>query len=103
MKVSLLYFEGCPNWLVAQARLQEALRQSGHGGQNVELIRIATDEAAQHARFPGSPTILIDGRDPFDSGDPTRFGLTCRVYPGPQGLQGSPTVEQLVAVLRAWA
>lgn len=56
-------------------------------------------EDATRLRFRGSPTILIDGADPFaDKTSPV--GLACRVLPTPDGLRGAPTVEQLVKVLR---
>ena len=43
--------------------------------------------------------MLIDGRDPFLDSD-VPVGLSCRVYRTDEGLAGSPTVQQLVAVLR---
>jgi hypothetical protein len=99
VKVSLLYFDGCPNWRVARARLVEALRRGGLTGEEVERVLVTTPEQAQAMRFRGSPTVLIDGLDPFAPVDDRPFGLTCRVYRTDAGLAGSPTVEQLVDVL----
>lgn len=42
--------------------------------------------------------MLVDGVDPF-AGPDLHLGLACRVYTTPAGLAGSPTVEQLRAVL----
>jgi hypothetical protein len=42
----------------------------------------------------GSPTVLIDGRDVFATGDEP-IGLSLRVYRTDRGLAGSPTFEQL--------
>lgn len=103
MRVSLLYFDDCPNWRVADARLTEALRLSGRPGQIVERLRITTHEEARAAHFRGSPTILIDGEDPFAGDGTGAFGLTCRVYPTDEGLAGSPTVDALTAALNARA
>jgi hypothetical protein len=50
--------------------------------------------------FVGSPTILVDGRDPF-AGAEASFGMTCRVYQTPDGLAGSLTPDQLRGVLRS--
>jgi hypothetical protein len=61
---------------------------------------VETAEDTERIRFIGSPTILLDGRDPFDGTDSGPFGLTCRVYSTPEGLVGSPTPEQLRVVLR---
>jgi hypothetical protein len=50
-------------------------------------------------QFRGSPTVLVDGRDPVLDRD-APVGLSCRVYRTVDGLAGSPTLEQLVAALR---
>lgn len=97
MKLQLLYFDDCPNWKVAAERLDVA---AGRRGLTVERRLVTTSEQAEAARFRGSPTILIDGEDPFASGDEP-FGLACRVYQTPDGAAGSPTTEQLEAVLDA--
>ncbi len=101
MQVSLVYVDDCPNWQIADARLTEALLLVGRPDLDVERLLIATDEEAQAAHFRGSPTILIDGEDPFEGGAVPLFGLTCRVYRTEAGLSGSPTVDELVAALSA--
>ena len=101
MQVSLLFIDDCPNWQVADARLAEALLLVGLPDQDVEHVLIATDAEAQAAHFRGSPTILIDGEDPFEDGGTRSFGLTCRLFPTTAGLAGSPTVDELAAALAA--
>lgn len=97
MKVTIRYFDGCPNWEVADARLREALLTADADAEVVyELVN--TQEEAERLRFAGSPTILLDGADPFPA-ETQSFGLTCRVYRTEAGNQGSPSVQQLVAVL----
>jgi hypothetical protein len=59
---------------------------------------IDSPEAAERARFHGSPTILIDGRDPFGN-ENGPFGLSCRVYETEDGPQGAPTEAQLRKLL----
>ena len=103
MRVSLLYVDDCPNRQLAEGRLAEALRRVRKPDQHVEHRVIATDDEAQAARFRGSPTILVDGEDPFEGDVTGPFGLSCRVYRSDTGLTGSPTVDELVAVLRARA
>lgn len=95
MNVELLYFDDCPNWKVAAERVDEI---ASRRGATVERRLVTTPEEAEAARFRGSPTILIDGEDPFAVGDEP-FGLACRVYQTPDGPAGSPTVEQLEAVI----
>lgn len=95
MSIELQYFEGCPNWKVADGRLRplaEAL------GIEIGYRLVSTPEEAEIARFRGSPTILIDGCDPFASGDEP-VGLSCRVYQTPDGPAGSPTIGQLADAL----
>jgi len=61
---------------------------------------VETSAEAERVGFRGSPTLLIDGIDPFASDDePT--GLACRVYDTPDGPQGAPTMEQLRRALQA--
>lgn len=98
MEVELLYFDGCPNWTVADERLAQALIATGRDDITVQRRRVASAEEADRVGFTGSPTIRIDERDPFSTGG-ERVGLACRVYLTPDGLSGSPTVDQLVEVL----
>lgn len=97
MKLELLYFDGCPNWKIAAERLEDVATRRG---LSVEVRLVSTPEEAETAGFRGSPTILIDGQDPFAAGDEP-FGLACRVYQTPAGPAGSPTSEQMEAALDA--
>jgi hypothetical protein len=98
VRVELLYFDGCPNWTVADERLTEALRAAGRDDLDVNRRRVETAVEAEELEFLGSPTIRVDGTDPFASGA-EQVGLACRVYATPDGRSGSPTTDQLVAVL----
>jgi hypothetical protein len=98
MDIRLLYFEDCPNWKVARTRLTAALAERGDGAPAVVYELISTPEEAEAARFRGSPTILVNGHDPFaDPADPV--GLSCRIYRNPAGVEHAPTIDQLRAVL----
>ena len=79
MKIEMLFWEGCQSHPEALELLQDVLRERGIE-EPIELREVFTLEDAVEHGFPGSPTIRIDGRDPFPSapGDPR--GLTCRVY-----------------------
>jgi len=98
VEVRLRYFEGCPHWQTMHERLREALRTEGLADVEPILELVATPEDAERLRFVGSPTVLVDGRDPFADGDGT-LGPSCRVYQTPEGLAGTPTTEQLRAAL----
>jgi hypothetical protein len=96
--VTLLFSADCPNWQLADARLRDALTLTGRDDVRVEHRLVTTPERAEAAGFRRSPTVLVNGRDPF--ADPAApAGLSCRVYPTEAGLAGTPTVEQLLAAL----
>lgn len=86
------YFDGCPNWMVADERLQLL------AGQRPDIVLgyqvIDTADAAEQAGFHGSPTILIDGMDAFGNAS-APVGLTCRRYMTEAGPAGAPSLTQL--------
>lgn len=96
--MSLLHFDGSPNRMVAEKRLRAALTRTGWADAAIEDRTVTTPEEAERLPFRGSPTVLIDGRDPF-LGRAAPVGLSCRVYRTDNGLTGAPSVEQLVAAL----
>ena len=98
MRVELLYFDGCPSRTVAEERVTDALRILGRDSISVERCKVETVEQAEELEFLGSPTIRINGIDPFATGtEPVAFA--CRVYTTPTGLSGAPTRDQLIEVL----
>jgi hypothetical protein len=91
--VTLLYFDDCPNWGLADQRTRQALLNLGHRDTLV-YETVSTIEEAERRRFRGSPTILIDGHDPFArESDPV--GLSCRLYHTESGTEPSPSIRQL--------
>lgn len=91
MKVTLQYFDGCPNWQITDRHLHAL---SGEHGFEVSHELIDSIERAEEAEFHGSPTVLIDDVDPFaKEGAPV--GLACRIYQTNDGPSGSPTLGQL--------
>jgi hypothetical protein len=100
-KVEILYFEGCPTYRATEKTLREVLAERGVD-TGVELVSVNTDEEAQRLRFPGSPTIRVDGEDLFPIPVATasaEYALGCRMYATPEGLRGSPTAEMLSKAL----
>jgi hypothetical protein len=79
MTVELLWWEGCPSHPDALAELERILREEGVEAE-VKRVEIEDDEQARRERFPGSPTIRINGEDVVPPGDVEPFSLTCRVY-----------------------
>ena len=91
MQVRLLYVDGCPNWTVTDERLRAL---AGELAFDIAYEKIETPQRAEAVQFRGSPTVLVDGRDPF-AADDAPVGLSCRLYVTPDGLAGAPTLEQL--------
>ena len=96
MEITLQYFEGCPNWKVADEHV--ATIAAERADVTVTRHLVETFEEAERVGFHGSPSILIDGVDPF-AGASVGIGLACRIYQTPDGPAGSPTLDQLRAVL----
>jgi hypothetical protein len=96
----LLTTPGCPHREVFEQRLAQAL-----AGRAVTIVRHEVDDTGQARRLGlrGSPTLLIDGTDPFAvPGEPV--GVWCRLYRLPDGsVDGAPSVDQLQAALNGCA
>jgi hypothetical protein len=93
LELTILAVPDCPHAQVLQERLAQVLA----GRDGVRLRRRVVSSAAQAARLGmhGSPTLLVDGTDPF-SAPGSVPALACRLYPGDGGrLDGAPTVPAL--------
>lgn len=76
VKVELLYWGGCPSYPEARELLEDVLETS----TTLELREVKTQEDAEALRFPGSPTIRVDGVDIDPEGALSRPALACRIY-----------------------
>jgi hypothetical protein len=99
VRIELLYWDGCPSTPEAEELLRDVLRLRGVAAE-IERREIATQEEAEAARFPGSPTIRVDGRDVDTRGAGATPALTCRIYHLPDGrVSPVPSREQLEEAL----
>ena len=100
MTVELLWWEGCPSHPEALDDLRRVLREEGIAA-DVARIEITDDEQARRERFPGSPTIRIDGEDVVSPEDIEPYSLTCRVYRTRDGrVSPLPDLEDVRAAVR---
>lgn len=105
MNVEILYFDGCPSFEALLPRLRDLVAERGGDPDEIALRPVETLEAAEAARFLGSPSVRIDGRDV----DPTAaqredFGMKCRVYrSAEEGQAPLPPESWLRAALTASA
>ncbi|MFJ9867565.1 thioredoxin family protein [Streptomyces sp. NPDC101165] len=92
MRITVLTVPDCPHAPVVAERLSQAL-----DGRDAEVERIEVEDSEQATRLgmTGSPTVLIDGVDPFAvPGAPA--SLSCRLYRGPDGrIEGAPSLADL--------
>jgi hypothetical protein len=98
MRVEVLYFDGCETYRATEKILREVLAREGVEA-DVALVEVDPDEEARRLRFPGSPTIRIDGRDLFPVPKRPGYALGCRVYATREEPRGSPTPEMVRAAL----
>jgi len=99
MEVTLLTVPACPNVAVFEERLAAAL--AGHPGAVLRRREVADEREAAQAGMHGSPTLLIDGADPF-AAPGLAPSLSCRLYRDAAG-RGvrAPSVEALRQALAA--
>jgi hypothetical protein len=101
MKVEILYVADCPSQPAAVALVKDVLAAQGVEAEVTEVL-VSDERAAQALRFPGSPTIRINGRDVAEPPATEAYGLRCRLYPGSLriGLPPSELVRLAVAAAR---
>lgn len=101
MRIQFLWYPDCPSHPQAREMLARALTELGVEAI-VEEICVRDWEQAREHRFPGSPTIRIDGVD-IDEGGAAEMGvaLTCRTYDRPDsGFGPLPEKVQLSDAIR---
>jgi hypothetical protein len=99
MDIEFLYWEGCPSYPEARQLLGEVLAERGLDAK-IEVREVKSQAEAELLRFPGSPTIRVEGRDVDPDGASGRPALMCRIYRKPGGgVSPVPSREQLEAAL----
>ena len=89
-KVDLLWFSDCPNHPVARALLEEVIAQVAPGTE-IHDVDAGDPATAQRLRFPGSPTIRVNGLDVDPTYvDPGDYTPRCRLYRTSAGIRGIP-------------
>jgi hypothetical protein len=101
VKVEVLYVAECPSHPAAVKLVKDVLAAQGISTEVHEVL-VRDEQMAGELKFPGSPTIRIDGRDVAGISELTKnFALSCRLYPGSEQI-GLPPVEMVHrAVLEA--
>jgi hypothetical protein len=99
VEVELLVVPGCPNEAAAAALVRDVLDELGWADTPLTVRTINTEAEAAFRGFAGSPSLLVNGDDPF--AEPDRApALACRVYRTPAGLRGLPDAAAVRTALR---
>ena len=99
MRIQVLYVPGCPNHEAAISSVNEVLRAEKMVAV-VEEVEVSDAAAAQTLRFPGSPTIRINGVD-AEPNEELFFGLACRLYSSASHVPSQTTLRSSNKTLRA--
>jgi glutaredoxin len=78
--IEVLYVQDCPHYQATLA-LVERIRAELGIDADLHSTLVADQAAAEQGRFPGSPTVRVDGRDVEPGSDPaTEYLVGCRLY-----------------------
>jgi hypothetical protein len=100
--IEVLYVQHCPHHPGTLALIERVRAELGLDAE-LRTILIVDQAAADQARFPGSPTVRVDGRDVEPGSEPaTEYTVACRLYRLEHRFAGQPD-ERWVreALLRA--
>ncbi|GAB3947511.1 hypothetical protein GCM10029976_076910 [Kribbella albertanoniae] len=96
MNLEVLHVPDCPNLAPMLERLAEVTDLP------VDTRLIDNDADAAHFGMAGSPTLLVDGIDPFTAPGTCECGVSCRLYRDETGrIVPAPSAEQLRDALAA--
>jgi hypothetical protein len=78
--IEVLYVQDCPHFRDTLALVDRVRGELGIDAE-VRSTLIVDQVAAEQARFAGSPTVRVDGRDVEPGSEPvTEYVLGCRLY-----------------------
>lgn len=96
MKIEVLYVPNCPNHALALERLREILSAASFQ-KHVNEVLVSDAAMAQSLRFPGSPTIRINGHDVEPQSERSAsFGLMCRLYSDGSGVPSQQNMRAAI-------
>jgi hypothetical protein len=100
MKIELLFIQGCPNHAPALSRLREAMKVENVSAA-IKEIEIQDEQQALALRFPGSPTVRVNGKDIESEVRGDEASFACRVYRTTEGVfAGLPPLEMIREAIR---
>jgi hypothetical protein len=100
--IEVLYVQDCPHYQETLALVERVRAEVGIDTE-LRTTLVVDQAAADQARFPGSPTVRVDGRDVEPGSEPAHeYVVGCRLYRLEHRFAGQPE-ERWVreALLRA--
>jgi hypothetical protein len=101
MEIELLVVPDCPHEAAAADLITTAVADTGVRATVTRTVITSQDQARRRG-FVGSPTILLNGSDPFPA-PAAPAAMACRLHPTPEGLRGVPTLRDLRQALKRLA
>jgi hypothetical protein len=100
--IEVLYVQDCPHHPATLALVERVRAELGIDTE-LRTSLIVDQAAADQARFPGSPTVRVDGRDVEPGSEPaTEYVVGCRLYRLEHRFAGQPEERWIrEALLRA--
>ena len=100
--IEVLYVQDCPHYRGTLALVELVRTELGIDAE-LRTSLIVDQAAAEQARFPGSPTVRVDGRDVEPGSEPaTEYIVGCRLYRLEHRFAGQPEARWIrQALLRA--
>jgi hypothetical protein len=95
MKIEVLYVPGCPNHKPAVETVTSVLAAESVRTEICD-IPVHSEEEAQSFRFPGSPTVRVNGNDVEPDARLT-VGLACRLYASGKGVPSEAAIRRAIA------
>jgi hypothetical protein len=78
--IEVLYVQDCPHYPATLALVERVRAEVGIDAE-LRTSLILDQAAAEQARFAGSPTVRVDGRDVEPGSEPvTEYVFGCRLY-----------------------
>jgi hypothetical protein len=100
--IEVLYVQDCPHYAATLALVERIQADLGIDAE-LRTSRIVDQGAAEQARFPGSPTVRVDGRDVEPGSEPaTEYLVGCRLYRLEHRFAGQPE-ERWIREALQWA
>jgi hypothetical protein len=87
--IEVLYVQDCPHYQETLAMVERVRAELGIDA-DLRSTLVVDQAAADQARFPGSPTVRVDGHDVEPGSEPAENVVGCRLYRLEHHFAGQP-------------